>query len=383
MRDRARAFIHPDGLFASRSASLKTRFLRAYPDEIRPKSEVAPTVLHPVVVRGAMPDTEMEYTKLGDTGLEVSRFCLGCMNFGSDREWMIGDEEESREIIDRAIELGINFLDTANVYSQGESEEIVGRAIEDYDREELVIATKVYGPMGDGPNKQGLSRKHVLDQIEASLDRLGTDYVDLYQIHRWDETTPIEETLHALDHLVETGKVRYLGASTMAAWQFTKALSESDLNDYARFECMQPQYNLVDRQEEENVLPVCKDQGVGVIPWSPLGGGFLTGKYDRDDEPEAGRAAADEHTRERFTDENWVVLDAVEAIADEKDATPAQVSLAWLLHNDVVDAPIIGPRSVDHLEENVAALDVSLSEAEMERLEAPKQPTWSRAIADL
>ncbi|WP_435179498.1 aldo/keto reductase [Halorussus sp. AFM4] len=324
----------------------------------------------------------MEYTTLGDTGLEVSRFCLGCMNFGSDREWMIGNRERSEEIIDRAIELGINFLDTANVYSHGESENIVGDAIEKHDREELVVATKVYGEMGEGPNKQGLSRKHILDQIEGSLERLGTDYVDLYQIHRWDETTPVEETLDALDHLVETGKVRYIGASTMASWQFTKALYESDVNDYARFTCMQPQYNLVDRQEEENVLPVCADQGVGVIPWSPLGGGFLTGKYSRDDDPEEGRAATDEHTRNRFTEENWAVLDEVEALAEEKGVTPAQVSLAWLLHRDVVDAPIVGPRSLDHLEENVAALDVALTDEEVERLEAPKDPVWSRAIAD-
>ncbi|WP_276281721.1 aldo/keto reductase [Halorussus caseinilyticus] len=326
---------------------------------------------------------EMEYTNLGDTGLEVSRFCLGCMNFGSDREWMIADEDESHEIIDRAIDLGINFLDTANVYSHGESERIVGNAIEEYDREELVVATKVYGSMGEGPNKQGLSRKHVLDQVEGSLERLGTDYIDLYQIHRWDETTPVEETLHALDHLVETGKVRYIGASTMAAWQFTKALYESDVNDYARFTCMQPQYNLADRQEEENVLPVCAEEGVGVIPWSPLGGGFLTGKYDRGSEPDAGRAATDEHTYERFTDENWAVLDAAREIADEKGVTPAQVSLAWLLHKEVVDAPIVGPRSVDHLEENVAALDVSLSDDERDRLEGPKDPVWSRKIADL
>ncbi|WP_158056426.1 aldo/keto reductase [Halorussus halophilus] len=327
--------------------------------------------------------TEMEYTKLGDTGLEVSRLCLGCMNFGSDREWMMGDEEASVELIGRAIDSGINFLDTANVYSQGESEEIVGRAIESYDREELVIATKVFGQMGEGPNKQGLSRKHIIDQAEASLDRLGTDYIDLYQIHRWDETTPIEETLDALDYLVETGKVRYVGASTMMGWQFTKALYESDINDYRRFVSMQPEYNLVDRHEEENVLPVCADQNVGVIPWSPLAGGFLTGKYDRDTDPDEGRAATDEHTHERFTEENWAVLDEVRAIADEKDVTPAQVSLAWLLHKDVVDSPILGPRSLDHLEENLAALDVSLSADEMERLEAPKQPVWSRARGDL
>ncbi|WP_132059937.1 aldo/keto reductase [Halorussus amylolyticus] len=327
--------------------------------------------------------TEMDYTKLGDTGLEVSRLCLGCMNFGSDTEWMMNDEEASVELIDRAIDLGINFLDTANVYSRGESERIVGKAIEEYDRDELVVATKVYGSMGDGPNSQGLSRKHILDQAEASLERLGTDYIDLYQIHRWDETTPVEETLDALDHLVETGKVRYLGASTMAAWQFTKALYESDVNDYRRFACMQPEYNLVDRHEEENVLPVCADQGIGVVPWSPLAGGFLTGKYDRDEDPDEGRAATDEHTRERFTDENWAVLDEVRTLADEKGASPAQVSLAWLLHKEVVDAPIIGPRTIDHLEENVGALDVTLSDDEVARLEAPKDPVWARAIANL
>ena len=327
--------------------------------------------------------TEMEYTTLGDTGLEVSRFCLGCMNFGSDREWMMNDEAASVELIGEAIERGVNFLDTANVYSQGESERLVGRAIEDYDRENLVVATKVYGEMGEGPNKQGLSRKHVIDQAEASLDRLGTDYIDLYQIHRWDETTPIEETLDAFDYLVETGKVRYVGASTMMGWQFTKALYESDCNDYRRFVSMQPEYSLVDRHEEENVLPACEDQNVGVLPWSPLAGGFLTGKYDRDAEPESGRAATDEHTRERFTEENWAVLDEVRALADEKDVSPAQVSLAWLLHKDVVDSPIIGPRSVDHLEENLGALDVSLSADEMDRLEAPKRPVWSRATGDL
>ncbi|MFC7046763.1 aldo/keto reductase [Halobacteriaceae archaeon GCM10025711] len=324
----------------------------------------------------------MEYTYLGDTGLEVSRFALGCMNFGSDQPWMVGDRERSREIIERAIDLGINFFDTANVYSHGESEAILGEAL-DGRRDEFVVATKVYGRMADRPNGQGLSRRHVLEQAEASLDRLGTDYIDLYQIHRWDEHTPIAETLSALDHLVNEGKVRYVGASTMPAWQFTKALYEADLDNVERFVSMQPEYNLVDRHEEANVLPVCRDQGVGVIPWSPLAGGFLTGKYERGEEPDAGRAETDEHTRDRFTEENWAVLDEVRAIADEKDATPAQVSLAWLLHKDVVDAPIIGPRSVEHLEENVGALDVSLTDDEMARLEAPKEPVWSRAIGDV
>lgn len=328
-------------------------------------------------------DGDMEYTTLGSTGMEVSRLCLGCMNFGSALPWMIDDEEKSREVIDRALDLGINFLDTANVYSRGESEEIVGRAIEGRDRSELVLATKVYGSMGEGPNQQGLSRKHIIDQCEASLDRLGTDYIDLYQIHRWDDSTPIEETLSALSYLVDEGMVRYIGASTMMGWQFMKALSESDLKGYERFVSMQPEYSLVDRHEEENLLPVCRDQGVGVIPWSPLGGGFLTGKYERDDEPEEGRAATDEHTHERFTEENWAVLDVVRELAEEKDASPAQISLAWLLDKEVVDSPIIGPRSLNHLEENAAATSVSLSDEEVERLEAPKTPVWSRATGDL
>lgn len=327
--------------------------------------------------------TEMQYTKLGDTGLEVSRLCLGCMNFGSAQPWMMNDEEASLELLDEALEMGINFLDTANVYSRGESEEIVGKAIERRNRDELVIATKVFGKMGDYPNGQGLSRKHILDQAEASLDRLGTEYIDLYQIHRWDDETPIEETLSALDYLVETGRVRYIGASSMAAWEFTKALYESDVRDYERFTCMQPEYNLVDRHEEENVLPVCESEGVGVIPWSPLAGGFLTGKYDRGEEPTEGRATEDDHTEARFTDQNWAVLDEARAIAEEKDVTPAQLSLAWLLHKPVVDAPIIGPRTIDHLEENVASLDVALTDEELERLESPKSPVWSRDIADI
>ncbi|KYH26615.1 L-glyceraldehyde 3-phosphate reductase [Halalkalicoccus paucihalophilus] len=329
------------------------------------------------------PDDGMEYTTLGSTGMEVSKLCLGCMNFGSDQPWMIDDEERSREVIDRALDLGINFLDTANVYSRGESEEIVGSAIEGRDRSELVIATKVYGEMGEGPNQGGLSRKHIIDQCEASLERLNTDYIDLYQIHRWDDSTPIEETLSALSYLVEEGLVRYIGASTMMGWQFTKALYESDLGGHERFVSMQPEYSLVDRHEEENLLPVCRDQGVGVIPWSPLGGGFLTGKYDRDAEPAEGRAATDDHTRERFTEENWAVLDVLREIAERKDASPAQVSLAWLLEKEVVDAPIIGPRSLDHLEENAAAVSVSLTDEEIERLEAPKTPVWSRATGDL
>ena len=329
-----------------------------------------------------MVDTDMEYTRLGNTGLEVSRLCLGCMNFGSDAPWMIDDREQSKAVIERAIEHGINFFDTANVYSQGESERILGAAL-DGRRDEHVIATKVHGRMADRPNGQGLSRRHVLEQADASLDRLGTDYIDLYQIHRWDDETPITETLSALDTLVDHGKVRYIGASTMSGWQFTKALYEADVNNFERFVSMQAEYNLVDRHEEANVLPVCRDQGVGVIPWSPLAGGFLTGKYERGEAPVEGRAADDEHTQNRFTEDNWAVLDEVRTLADGKGTTPVGISLAWLLAKDIVDAPIVGPRTLEHLDEQVAALSISLSDDEIERLEAPKTPVWSREIGDV
>jgi len=322
-------------------------------------------------------DVDMEYTRLGSTGLEVSRLCLGCMNFGTGAEWMLHDREASVALIRDAIDAGVNFLDTANVYSRGESEEIVGEAIAEYDRDELVIATKVFGEMGEGPNKQGLSRKHIYDQVHASLERLGVDYVDLYQIHRWDDDTPIEETLDALNQLVDEGLVRYLGASTMTGYQFTKALYTADAEGYRRFDCMQPEYNAVDRHEEANLLPVCEGEDVGVIPWSPLAGGFLTGKYERDVEPGEGlRAATDDYTQNRFTDENWTVLDEIRSIADERDATPAQVSLAWLLHKDVVDAPIVGPRRESHLAENLEAVAVDLSDDDLARIEAPITPQW-------
>jgi len=330
-----------------------------------------------------MVDGNMEYTTLGETGLEVSRLCLGCMNFGSGAEWMIGDRDKSLDILERAMDLGINFLDTANVYSTGESEEIVGEAIASRRREELVVATKVFGEMHEGPNGQGLSRKHIIDQCHASLDRLGVDYIDLYQIHRWDESTPIEETLSALTYLVDEGLVRYIGASTMAGWQFSKALYTADLEGCERFVSMQPEYNAVDRHEEANLLPICADQGIGVIPWSPLAGGFLTGKYERDAEPpEDNRAGSDEYTRGRFTEENWAVLAEIEAIAEARDATPAQVSLTWLLHKDVVTAPIIGPRRMDHLEENVEAIDIDLDPEEIDRIESPKFPQWPQPGKD-
>lgn len=324
----------------------------------------------------------MEYTQLGATGLEVSKLCLGCMNFGSDAPWMIDDREQSMDIIERAIDQGINFFDTANVYSRGESEELLGEALNGQ-RDEFVIATKVHGRMADRPNGQGLSRRHILEQVEASLNRLNTDYIDLYQIHRWDDQTPITETLSALDTLVDHRKVRYIGASTMPAWKFTKALYEADVNNFERFISMQAEYNLVDRHEEENVLPACREQNIGVIPWSPLAGGFLTGKYERGEEPAEGRAVDDEHTRDRFTQENWDVLDEVRTLAEEKNRTPVEISLAWLLAKDVVDSPIIGPKTVDHLDEQVGALSVTLSAEEIERLEAPKTPVWSHDIGDV
>jgi aryl-alcohol dehydrogenase-like predicted oxidoreductase len=289
----------------------------------------------------------------------------------------MNDREASIELIERALELGINFFDTANAYSRGESESILGDALNEYDREELVIATKVYFDMGEGPNKGGLSRKHILDQVDGSLDRLGTDYIDLYQIHRWDGNTPIEETLAALDSLITSDKVRYLGASTMAGWQFSKALYTADLNGWERFACLQPEYNLVDRHEEANLLPICAEEGVGVTPWSPLAGGFLSGKYDRESSiPADSRAATDEYTKNRFTDENWAVLDAVRAVAAEENVSPVQVSLAWLLHKEVVDAPIVGPRRVAHLEQNVDALTVELTPEQIDRLEGPLFPQW-------
>ncbi|MGQ3414332.1 aldo/keto reductase [Natrinema sp. LN54] len=327
----------------------------------------------------------MEYTRLGATGLEVSRLCLGCMNFGTDQPWMVHDREQARAVIDRALELGINVFDTANVYSQGESEEIVGAALADSDRDrsELVVATKVYGRMHEGPNGEGLSRKHVLEQADASLERLGTDYIDLYQIHRWDDETPIEETLSALDSLVDAGDVRYVGASTMPAWKFMKALSAADVDNHERFVSMQCEYNLVDRHEEANVLPLCAEQDIGVLPWSPLAGGFLTGKYERDEDPDSGRAATDEFMRKRFTDENWAVLEHVRDIADAHDATPAQVAIAWLLRKDTVDAPIVGPRTIDHLEDAVGALEIELSDREIERVEAPITPVWNPDIGDV
>lgn len=326
----------------------------------------------------------MEYDYLGNSGLKVSKFCLGCMNFGSgnllhasDWEWTLDDEDKAIELIREAVDQGINFFDTANVYSLGESEKILGKAVEGF-RDDVVIATKVFFPMGDAQTQRGLSRKHILEEAEASLERLGTDYIDLYQIHRWDDNVPIEETLSALDYLIDEGLVRYIGASSMAAWKFTKALYISDIENRERFSTMQLEYNLLNRHEEENSIPVCRDQDIGVISWSPLGGGFLTGKHDSDEEiANNSRAATDSRTQDRFTSENWEVLEVVQELAREKDATPAQISLAWLLNKDSINSPIIGPKSIEHLRENIASAHISLTKDEIKRLEDPVKPVWS------
>ncbi len=321
----------------------------------------------------------MEYTQLGETGLEISRLCLGCMNFGSGEPWMLNDEAASHDLLAAAMDAGVNFLDTANVYSRGESERIVGDSVAERDRSELVVATKVFGQMGDGPNQSGLSRKHVIDQCHASLNRLGLDYIDLYQIHRFDDDTPLAETLSALDYLVDEGLVRYVGASTMPAWKFTKALYQADADNHQRFVSMQPEYNAVDRHEEVNVLPVCDSEGIGVLPWSPLAGGFLTGKYERADPDDPKQVKAPDGSRatlyESFSDyylseRGWHVLDAVRGVADELDATPAQVALRWLMAQEAFTCvPIVGARTTDQLDENVGACEVSLSADQFERIE--------------
>ncbi|USZ69758.1 aldo/keto reductase (plasmid) [Halorussus salilacus] len=323
----------------------------------------------------------MEYTTLGETGLKVSRICLGCMSFGSSdwREWVL-EEEESRPIIERAIDLGINFFDTANMYSQGESERILGNVLADYDRDWPVVATKVYHRMGeDNPNARGLSRKAIEQELENSLDRLGMDTVDLYQIHRWDDETPIEETLRALDDAVRRGQVRYIGASSMWAHQFAEALYTSERIGLDRFVSMQNHYNLAYREEEREMLPLCEKEGIGVMPWSPLARGYLTrpheefletvrGEFMDEDESMSSRVAA---YRSNGGDE---VNERVEELAVEKGVTMAQIALAWLLHRDEVDAPIVGTTSVEHLEDAVEALEIDLSDSELEYLEEPYGP---------
>jgi aryl-alcohol dehydrogenase-like predicted oxidoreductase len=319
----------------------------------------------------------MQYVNLGRTGLKVSRLCLGTMTYGSSqwRPWVL-DEEASRPFIQRALEQGINFFDTADMYSLGESESVLGRALRDFARrQEVVIATKVFNPMGPSPNQRGLSRLHILRAIDDSLRRLGTDYVDLYQIHRWDPETPIEETLEALHEVVKAGKARYIGASSMYAWQFSKALYLSDLHGWTRFVAMQNHYNLVYREEEREMLPLCRDQGIGVIPWSPLARGFLAGNRTRQQWGETVRAKTDDFAHHMyFQESDFTVVERVVELAKRAAASPAQIALAWLLHQPGITAPIIGASKMPQLDEALAALEIHLSAEEQRYLEEPYTP---------
>ena len=319
----------------------------------------------------------MQYTNLGSTGLKVSRICLGTMTYGSKkwREWVL-EEEESRPFIKRALEAGINFFDTADVYSLGVSEEIVGRALKDFSpsRDRLVIATKVFNAMGDDVNQQGLSRKHILHAIDDSLRRLQTDYIDLYQIHRFDPETPIEETLEALNDLVRAGKVRYIGASSMFAWQFAQMLALSKANGWARFVTMQNHYNLLYREEEREMNPLCKAEGVGLIPWSPLARGVLAGSR----KAQTTRAKTDDFGVKLYgkdiADADQRVIDGLEDLAKKRGVPPAQLALAWLLHRPAMVAPIVGASKPHHLDDAIAAVDLKLSAEEIARLEEPYVP---------
>jgi 1-deoxyxylulose-5-phosphate synthase len=319
----------------------------------------------------------MDYVKLGHTGLEVSRICLGCMSYGmpdrGNHAWSIG-EEEARPFIKRALEGGINFFDTANRYSLGNSEEILGRAIKDFTRrDEVVIATKVYGRMRPGPNGAGLSRKAILGEIDASLRRLGTDYVDLYQIHRWDDDTPIEETIEALHDVVKAGKARYIGASSMHAWQFARALAISERHGWARFVSMQNLLNLLYREEEREMLPLCAAEGIGVIPWSPQARGRLTRDWDY---TSIRTETDDAHERlfGKTADADKKVVDRVAEIAAARGVSRAQVALAWLLAKPVVTAPIVGATKLAHLDDALASVNVKLSAGEIAALEEPYVP---------
>lgn len=316
----------------------------------------------------------MEYVKLGRTGLDVSRICLGCMTYGlpdrGNHEWTL-DEEASRPLIRQALEAGINFFDTANVYSDGTSEEIVGRALRDFARrDEIVLATKVHGRMRPGPNGGGLSRKAIFTEIDHSLARLGTDHVDLYQIHRYDHATPIEETMEALHDVVKAGKARYIGASSMYAWEFSKAQYTAERNGWTKFVSMQDHYNLLYREEEREMLPLCADQGVGVLPWSPLARGRLT----RDWGTVTGRSSTDNFGSTLYQEGDRAIVEAVTRIADDRGVSRAQVALSWLLHQDTVTAPIIGASKPNHIEDAVAAVELRLSDKELAELERPYGP---------
>jgi aryl-alcohol dehydrogenase-like predicted oxidoreductase len=318
----------------------------------------------------------METVNLGATGLRVSRVCLGMMSFGndSDRAWAL-DEDAAEPIVRAAVEGGIYFFDTADTYSNGASEVATGRLVSKYlSRDEAVIATKVFMPMTPGPNGGGLSRKHILSAIDASLERLNLDYVDLYQIHRYDPHVPIEETMDALNEVVRAGKARYIGASSMHAWQFAKAQYTADRHGWARFVSMQNHYNLLYREEEREMIPQCIDQGIGVIPWSPLARGVLAGNRTRDGEKTTTRSQTDPFTDYLYSEGDFDVVDRVAEVAAERGVPPAQVALAWLLHRPGVTAPIVGATKLGHLEDAIAAEQLELSDDEMKRLEAPYVP---------
>ncbi|HWU38611.1 MAG TPA: aldo/keto reductase [Candidatus Acidoferrum sp.] len=320
----------------------------------------------------------MQYVNLGRSGMKVSRLCLGTMTFGSKkwRNWML-EEEEARPIFRRAIEVGINFFDTADVYSLGVSEEITGRALRELckGRDEYVVATKVHQRMGDHPNQQGLSRKHIFEGIEASLRRLGLEYVDLYQIHRWDPQTPIEETMEALHDVVRTGKVRYIGASSMYAWQFAKAVFSADLHGWSRFASMQNHYNIIYREEEREMIPFCMDQGIAVIPWSPLARGFVMGNRTREKGGDTIRSKEDSFAHAMYyQDADFDIADRIGLLAGRLGIARATLALAWMLHKPGVTSPIVGTTRLQHLEDAVAALEVKLSRGDIAYLEEPYRP---------
>jgi aryl-alcohol dehydrogenase-like predicted oxidoreductase len=319
----------------------------------------------------------LEYVRLGGTGLKVSRLCLGCMTYGSTkwRPWVL-DPAESKPFFKAAIEGGINFFDTANVYSVGASEEVTGAALKEFGgkREDYVIATKVWGAMGPGPNDKGLSRKHIMASIDASLKRLGTDYVDLYQIHRFDYETPIEETLEALNDVVRAGKARYIGASSMYAYQFMKMLAVSDRNGWARFVSMQPQYNLIYREEEREMLRLCLEEGIGVIPWSPLARGFLAGGRPKPGDGETTRSTTDQLFTKYYAPSDTAIVDAVTAVAKARGVPNMQIALAWVMRNKAITAPIVGASKPHHIPDALAGMALTLTDEEAKLLEAHYTP---------